>query len=296
MKKILTITTAFAMMLNVAFAQGEHASKKVRFGMKATPAFVWYKSGEKIAEKNGIGAKFGGGLQLEIRLTDVAVIGTGIQVDMDGGKIKYNNKFDIFNPSNNSFVAYWYDKTDEEIVKFADGTAAMNQATPPTNYEYCILNERKYHMTYITIPLTLKFRTKEIGALTYFGQLGVLNMIKYSSKATDDVDKISATAFPTSETKEKVKIKDMATINEVATVGAGAEWNLAGTTSLLFGLNYNFGFTNASKSESEYLSKQDANFYTTGNPGPVTNRWGTGTPLKQSLKTNSFSITVGVLF
>lgn len=289
MKKILTITTAFAMMLNVAFAQGEHASKKIRFGMKATPAFVWYKSGEKMAEKNGIGAKFGGGLQLEIRLTDVAVIGTGIQVDMDGGKIKYNNKFDYFNLAGSSFVAYWYDKSNEEIAEFEKANNEVNAGS--NAYDLCVLNERKYHMTYITIPLTLKFRTKEIGALTYFGQLGVLNMIKYSSKATDDIDKISFSALPSRETKEKIKIKDMAAINEVATVGAGAEWNLAGTTSLLFGLNYNFGFTNASKSESEYLRKLDGNFFNYGTPA-----YSSGTPLKQSLKTNSFSITVGVLF
>jgi hypothetical protein len=291
MKKILTILPALALLASGVIAQSEQASKMIRFGMKATPSIVWYKSGEKIAEKNGSSAKFGGGLQLEIRLTDVAVIGTGLQVDMDGGKIKYDNTFSYTNLAGSSFVAYWYDKSNEEIAKFEDADNEVKLDTTGNTwgnkYEFCILNERKYHMTYITIPLTLKFRTKEIGALTYFGELGVKTMIKYSSKATDEIDKISPTTFPSSETKAKMKIKDMAAINEVATVGAGAEWNLSGSTSLLFALNYNFGFTNASKSESEYLRKMDGNYFTTGS---------NGTPLKQSLKTNSISLTVGVLF
>ncbi len=90
MKNLLTIAT-IALIFNTAFAQSDAASKSLRFGLKVTPALNWYKSGDKMTEKNGIAPKFGAGLMIEIRLTNTAVLATGLQLDLDGGKVKYNN-------------------------------------------------------------------------------------------------------------------------------------------------------------------------------------------------------------
>ena len=61
--------------------------------------------------------------------------------------------------------------------------------------------------------------------------------------------------------------------------------NLSGSTSLLIGLNYNLGFTNVVKKDSEYLQKR-------------TNTGGVSTygPLPQTIKSNAIVLTVGVLF
>lgn len=75
----------------------------------------------------------------------------------------------------------------------------------------------------------------------------------------------------------------MAAVNEALNIGAGTEWNLSGTTSLVFQLNYLLGFTNVAKSESDYLRKQ-----TVGTAD--------GSALKQNLKSNSIGLTIGVLF
>lgn len=279
MKK-LTLIGLGVLMSAVSFGQDDFLSKNVRFGLKVTPSIDWYKSGEKITEKEGVGMKFGGGLSVEFRLTNVAVIATGAQIDLQGGTVKFKNDVSG-NPSTN-YVTYYYDKENDEIADY--NTADNESATNPTKYDTYMVNQRKYQMTYITIPLALKLRTKEIGAMTYFGMVGINSSIKYSGKATDEVQKqnlISGWGSP--ETISKTKIKDMAAVNEALNIGAGTEWNLSGTTSLVFQLNYLLGFTNVAKSESDYLRKQ-----TVGTAD--------GSALKQNLKSNSIGLTIGVLF
>ena len=86
MKKIFTLTALAASL--VASAQDDAASKHVRFGLLVTPSVDWYKSGQKLTEKDGAGMKFGGGLTVEFRLTNVASLVTGATVNMGGGKVK----------------------------------------------------------------------------------------------------------------------------------------------------------------------------------------------------------------
>lgn len=284
MKKILTIT-ALAIATSGVFAQDDQASKNVRFGLVVAPSVNWLKSGEKIIEKNGVSMKFGGGLGLEFRLTNVAVFATGLMINTSGGKVSYKN--DLTGNPSTSYVAYYYDKENEEISEFL---TAYNDTTSSGSNRYvpCLLNERKYSITYVTLPLTLKLRTKEIGALTYFGMFGINSSFRVAAKATDEVQKpatSSSSGWGTPETISKTDIKkDVNLFSEALNMGLGVEWNLSGTTSLVIGANYILGFSNIVKSESKYLNK-----FTAGGPGY-------GAPLKQSLKSNSIGLTIGVLF
>lgn len=287
MKQILTIT-ALALVTSCVFAQDDQASKNVRFGLMVSPSVNWLKSGEKIIEKDGVGMKFGGGLALEFRLTNVAVFATGLMINTSGGKVKYKN--DLTGTPSSSYVTYFYDKENEEIAEFQPAYDAYTDATTNTGmnrYDLCLINERKYSVTYVTLPLTLKLRTKEIGSLTYYGMFGVNSSFRVAAKATDEVQKQSKTTgnwlSPETISKSDIK-KDVSLFNEALNMGLGVEWNLSGTTSLVIGANYLLGFTNVVKGESDYLNK-----YTEGGPYY-------GSPLKQSLKSNSIGLTVGVLF
>lgn len=297
MKKIFTITALAASVL-AASAQDDAASKHVRFGLMVTPSVDWYKSGQKLTEKNGVGAKFGGGLAVEFRLTNVAVLATGLQVNMGGGKIKYNNN--VSGAPSSNYVTYYYNNEDDVIAPYnsADNeidqyaaahplASASDRTTAGGKYTNYLVNERKYQLTYITIPVALKLRTKEIGALTYYGQFGVNSAINVAAKATDEVQKIGSAGFTnlgTPETVSKTEIKkDVGLFNEMLNVGLGVEWNLSGTTSLVIGANYMLGFTNVAKDKSDYLRKQ-----TVGTSD--------GTELPQNLKSNSICLTLGVLF
>ncbi|MCW3084307.1 MAG: hypothetical protein JWP12_1673 [Bacteroidetes bacterium] len=299
MKKIFTIT-ALVFATTVASAQDDAASKNVRFGLMLTPSVDWYKSGEKLIEKNGASAKFGGGLSIEFRLTNVASLVTGAQVNMAGGKVKYNNNV-TGNPST-SYVTYYYNNSDDVIAPYnsADGEINAYRAAHPLSteadkssaggkYTNYLLNERKYQLTYITIPVALKLKTKEIGALKYYGMIGVNSSIRVGAKATDQVQTYGTGGIynlGTPGTVSKIDIKkDVGLFNEALNVGLGVEWNLSGSTSLVIGANYMLGFTNVAKDKSDYLRKQT---------DPYTN--GDGTELPQNLKSNSICLTIGVLF
>ena len=68
--------------------------------------------------------------------------------------------------------------------------------------------------------------------------------------------------------------------------------NLSGTTSLTFGLNYNLGFTNFVKGDSDHLAKRtnDADYSSAGQTKvKITN-------MPQELKSSAVVLTVGVLF
>ncbi|MGZ4033350.1 MAG: porin family protein [Bacteroidia bacterium] len=297
MKKILTIT-AFALAGHFAVAQDD--AKNFRFGLVIDPSVNWYKPDGKILSGNGAGVKFGGGLVMEFRLAKVASFQTGLRITGDGGKIKYNNG-DIQNPNSN-VINYFYNNADDVISKYQapDTATAFYTAASTKGKTQYQLNSRQYKATYVTVPLVLKLKTKEIGTLTYFGQFGVNASFRWKATADDQVTEIkqsfsssTVVSLGASDTKSKVDVtKDVSFFKAALTFGFGAEMNLSGTTSLTFGLNYNLGFTNSLKSTSDYLARRtnDADYSSSGQTKVTT------TQLPQSVKASSVVLTVGVLF
>ena len=282
MKKILTIT-ALAFAGQFTWAQdGANELKNFRFGLKVTPSVNWYTPEGKLMSSNGAGVKFGGGLILEFRLAKVASLQTGLQIDSEGGKIKYNNGGVA---ANTSTMSYYYNIADDNINTYNSSDTSAAWISGNTHYQ---LNERQFKATYITIPLMLKLKTKEIGSFTYFGQFGFNTSFRWKATATDNVTVLSPSRIGATETLTKVDItKDMNFLKASLAFGFGAEMNLSGTTSLLFGLNYDLGFTYAAKKESDYIEKK-----TYGSTAASSSF----EKMPQKLKSNAVILTVGVLF
>ncbi len=265
----------------------ENEIKNFRFGLAITPSLNWYSTESKIIQRDGVLPKFGGGLILEFRLAKVASIQTGINITTAGGKLKYKNGGQ-YEPGA-STVSYFYNNTDEDIVKF-------NENKPNTTYTHYQLNTRKYQTTYISVPVLLKLKTREVGAMVYYGQFGLNSFFRWKGRAKDEVSILDATNYGAPESKSNIVIsKDVSIYNAALNFGLGTEWNLAGTTSMIIGLNYNLGFTNVLKSKSDFLQKR-LNFdnYNKDDPFKNTN-YETGS-LEQIIKENSLVLTVGVLF
>ncbi len=277
MKKILTITL-MVLVTNFVFAQAvENELKNFRFGLKVAPSVNWCKPDGKIIAANGVVPKFGGGLVIEIGLAKVISIQTGLQVDLEGGKVKYNNGGYI-TPNANT-VMYYYNTIDDVIAK--------NNLTfvQPSDKLYQ-LNSRTYSVSYITLPLNLKMKTKEIGSFTYFAVVGLNNSFRWKATANDEVQEITANySLAAPETKTKINVtKDVSFYKGSLNLGFGTEMNVSGTTSLTFGLNYNLGFTNVVKDGSDYLLRSNS-----ANSPAVTK-------MPQQIKSNAIVLTVGVLF
>ncbi len=280
MKKILTIT-ALALIAQFSSAQ-ENEMKNFRFGLKVTPSVNWFKPDGKLMSSNGSGVKFGGGLILEFRLAKVASFQTGLQIDAEGGKIKYTNGGIA---ANSSTMSYYYNIADDNIQPYNTSDTSAAWILGNTHYQ---LNSRQYKATYVTIPLMLKLKTKEIGTMTYFGQFGFNASFRWKANATDELTVISpSVGAGQNATKSKIDVtKDMAFFKGALAFGLGAEMNLSGTTSLVFGLNYNLGLTNSVKNDSDYIERKiyDGNLNATYEKLP------------QKLKSNAVVLTVGVLF
>ena len=240
MKKNIAVIALLAFGF-LAKAQDGGSDKNFRFGLKLSPSLNWYKvDDKKTFEKEGIVPKFGYGLITEFKLTDVAWFSTGLQVDYDGGKIKMLDT-----------VGYYYSEDDGFLevndIDFAD----TNSTKGYIGYQ---LNNRKYRTTYLSIPLQLRLKTKEIGYMTYFGNFGFLASFQLKTRANDNVTYYDLnTGNNKTEDIEDLEIsKDMNLIRLGLDIGGGAEMNISGSTSLIFGLNFHQGFTNAVKKESKF--------------------------------------------
>ena len=96
----------------------------------------------------------------------------------------------------------------------------------------------------VEIPLTLKMKTKEIGYFKYYGQFGFAPQIIINSTADIEVDG--------QEKKKNFDIKDrVAELDFSLVLGIGWEYNISGTTNLVFGLSYQNGFIDMLKGSAD---------------------------------------------
>jgi hypothetical protein len=127
---------------------------KLYFGLKASPSVSWLQVKSTDLEGDGAKIGFSYGLITDINFSENYAFGTGIDINHQGGKIKY------------------------------PGVLGTEKAT--------ITEE--YALQYLEIPLTLKMRTKEIGYFTYYGRFGVgadvLLSAKYDAKLASNSEKI----------------------------------------------------------------------------------------------------------
>lgn len=123
----------------------------------------------------------------------------------------------------------------------------------------------KYRNQYVAIPLTIKFKTNEIGYLTYWGQVGIepsvlirtrlqttgdFNQLggEYVDKTQPDLlnpnrkgDGDAGDAFAFTDFEDNVTPIRLGLV-----FGAGTEYSLGGNTSVFLGLRFNNGLTDFS--------------------------------------------------
>ncbi len=276
MKKILTLAVAITCFGTAVNAQD--AIKSVRFGIRATPAISWMTpDNDKKIEGNGAVLKAGLGLQLEFKLTEVAWFQTG--VDYTGAGFKAN-----YQKADTAFYLY----QDDQIIETEVNGDSITSPSPITSsmYSHRLLT-RKYNLGYVHIPLCFKFKTKDIGGLTYFGNIGGNIFIKMKGRANDEVEQFSyATGVRTNSDIDKIDIgKQINLLTMAANVGGGAEYNLSGSTSLFAAISYQHHFMNAAKKDSGYLirGKTEAGTYKLSE-------------FQNAMKMRQIVLTLGILF
>ncbi len=251
------------MLIGKLIAQDKPVESKFRFGLKMAPSIAWMRSDDKKKlDSDGAALKFAYGLVTEFRLNSVASFCTGIEVNYSGGRLNFVNPAD----------SVFYDPSEYTIPKA--GT-----------YDRFFITRRTYKITYVDIPLNLKMKTPEVGGFTYFGMFGINLSIRGKVKANDRGTLVSYSdtglvkVTNDYEIPDLIVTKDMGLFRAGLNVGAGAEYRIAGSTSLFASLNFQNGFTNVLKKESETmrsLTKSQS--------------------FLQNAKTNFFQINIGILF
>lgn len=260
-KKSIAVSLLIVSMYNTTMAIGDDdGDKNFRFGIKVNPMLSWFRpDADKSVEKDGIKAKFGYGLIAEFKLAKVVSFATGIGADYEGGKLNFKDSASYY-VFDGAFISV-SDTAGKKVARY-------------------LVNSRDYSINYLNIPITLKMKTKDIGGLTYFAIFGGDLGFRLKSKITDKVTSMST--VPAGFTYDPTDIdntKDMNILRTSLNVGAGLEYNLSGSTSLVAGVNYRRGFLPVVKKQSEYLLEGK-----------------TSSAFKSTVLGDAFLLTVGILF
>lgn len=248
MKKYTLIVLLAALLLTGKSLLAQDNNSGFHFGLKATPVLSWYVPDNKKFANDGSKLGFGYGLITEFGFSSNYAFSTGLEVLNAGGKLAM--------PDSTFYTV-------------------LNEDVNPVRTDTFILDKRTYNLRYVNVPLHLKLKTNQIGAMTYFGEFGFDLSILWKSSSDDDGNFFGQSAT----TRQDVDLSgDINFMRLALNVGLGTEYNLSGSTSMVFSVNYNNGFTNALKKNSKTLV--DKNFNT----------------LEQKAMFNYVGLTVGVLF
>ncbi len=265
---ILVLTAICLSMLGMA------QEKEWKIAIHVDPNISWMKQDNKNIEQGGNKVKFGFGMMIDKMFTDNYAFGTGINVIRTGGELSYLYA--------------------GNALKTAGITPVIARQT------------RTYNLQYLEVPLTFKLRTNEIGYVTYWAQMGIGVGFNIQAKAdfettyvreyigvdnplTAEVDLITdwypADIKAVSSEDEDIK-DDINLFRTSLIVAAGIEYNLSGKTSILAGVTFNNGFSDA-------LNRDGVKLNEAGNP-EIYN----GKPQTFELKAfnNFVSLNIGVLF
>lgn len=285
MKNILLLVSSS--LLLVISLKAQDADKKVRFGLKISPTPTWFRSDNKNIEKSGTKFGFGFGLQTEFKINSTASFVTGIGGDMLGGKQAYKNNAQgyVLNKDN--------EYVDSKQIDFGAGATSFTASS--NSNKFYEIKSRSVKATYVTIPVLLKLMTKDISSMKYYGIFGGNIAIQTKFNATDEVALVSynassgkyEAATSTSKIEDLRPSGDLIPINLGLNVGIGAEYNLSGSTSLFFSINYLRGFINQYQRYSDIMVD---NITTNVNNGTAPAR------SKQSAFSDAIQLNIGILF
>ena len=176
------------------------SAQELRFGIFANPLVSWMKTDVSSIKGNGERIGFEAGLIMDKFFAKHYAFTTGISIHNMGGKLKYEKGKTNF-------------KTSDTMLNLGNNASV------------------KYKLQYIHVPIALKFRTTEIGYITYFAQVGLDPMVNV--KANADVQGL---------TNVNVR-KEINPLYIAYHISAGLEYKIVGNTALMAGLTYMNGFS-----------------------------------------------------
>jgi len=122
----------------------------------------------------------------------------------------------------------------------------------------------EYKLKYLEIPLTLKMKTNQVSAMSFYGQIGLGLGFNLNSKSDEKITDITGSEI-NHHTNLDVK-KEINFIRSSLIIGGGTEIAIMGNTALLIGVTFNNGFLNMFSKDNLY-NKNAINNYIALNIG-----------------------------
>lgn len=184
-------------------------AQKLTFGVFVNPGFSWMNT--DINRIQADGSKFGinFGIMADKYFSNHYAFATGLSLHSIGGVLKYD---------------------EQKILTTGAGTDTL----PPGARVH-------YNLQYIHIPWALKFKTTEIGYMTFFAQLGLNTMINVKARAN-----VRELDIQSESVSKEINLFYMA-----YHISGGVEYKIVGNTSLVAGISYMNGFTDITQQSSE---------------------------------------------
>jgi len=143
------------------------------------------------------------------------------------------------------FTKLNYEAADSVYYRYAGANILHQDEQGGTAY---LLTDRQYSTVGIAVPLMMLFRMDPIGDWRIFGKFGVRNSFMISQRINDrgfdvGVDGNGATTFTAKENANLKSFGDQLFYKGSVGLSAGAEWNFAGSTSLVPEIGFFYGLT-----------------------------------------------------
>lgn len=184
---------------------GAVKSQDIQFSLFADPLVSWFSSDTKETVNSGVRPGFSFGLSYDRYFAENYAFSTGIFLISSGGKVSYSDTIDL--KFKNSVLEL---PADESIT---------------------------YKIQYVSIPLGLKFRTNQIGYLTFFSNIGLDPKVVIAAKAD----------IPEQSIEDENITEEINMFNLGYHLALGTEYSLGGNTALVFGLSYENNFLDITK-------------------------------------------------
>jgi len=207
MKKTVALAAFLVTVLAAVQAQND-----LRFGFQASPTFSWMVANTSRINPSGsnLGLKLGMLGEFYFRENYALSMGLGFAFNHGGTLLhEYGGQ-------------YW---TRSDL--------SPSQDSMPNNVKL------KYGIQYLEIPVGLKMRTREFGYLRYYVEPAIT--LGFKTQARGQIEGVGV-----STDNEKIDIrKEVNGINLSWGIGGGIEYSLSDNTSLIGGLAFQTGFTDA---------------------------------------------------
>ncbi|MCC5924402.1 MAG: outer membrane beta-barrel protein [Crocinitomicaceae bacterium] len=243
MKKIV-IATLFSISA-VALVAQEEEEGRVKGGLTIATGLNFKTPETNLITDTGAGFDFTIGMLGDYRINKNIAFTSGVEFDFTRFSYTYANSFQNGGPV---------------FVEYRDRDVLRNGHDSPIDGLFRV-DERRTRAIYTTVPTMIKFQTNYMGYARYFGRFGLRNSFLMRSRIDFQGADVNTGLIATpGELNDMQTSRDMSFYRGAVGLSVGAEWNFAGSTSLVGELGYFYGFTNVHRTGTVF-GDDDKNYH-----------------------------------